>query len=68
MQYSKTATDENSFEPVQGLGYFVLLFSFGKIYSVKAKFHYASWFEAGRRPALNQIAERNLALTVNCAL
>jgi len=22
----------------------------------KAKFHYASWFEAGRRPASNQIA------------
>jgi len=23
---------------------------------VKAKFHYASWFEAGRRPASNQLA------------
>ena len=23
---------------------------------VKAKFHYASWFDAGRRPASNQIA------------
>jgi len=25
-------------------------------YTVKAKFHHASWFEAGRRPASNQIA------------
>jgi len=24
--------------------------------TVKAKFHYAIWFEAGRRPASNQIA------------
>jgi len=23
--------------------------------TVKAKFHYASWFEAGRRPASNQL-------------
>jgi len=26
------------------------------VYQVKAKFHYAIWFEAGRQPALNQIA------------
>jgi len=28
--------------------------------ATKAKFHYASWFEAGRRQASNQIAQWNL--------
>jgi len=31
----------------------------------EAKFHYAIWFEAGRRPASNQIAQWNLALKLH---
>jgi len=34
---------------------------------VKAKFHYAIWFEAGRRQASNQIAKWNLAFAVTRA-
>jgi len=44
-------------KPASDVGDVMLVYyNFASKCSLKAKFHYASWFEAGRQPASNQLA------------